>query len=140
VTSTGKRGWSKTLSGVPSSAKGKRSTRSRTKTASKRKTARRSARKLFGNMSIKGIVIGGSLLAAAKTLVRRMAPQLGAYTPGASALGAGVAADVMGISGKSLKTFGAVDLASEAIVDLIMPGGLVTLPGVVAQKTGGYQY
>jgi len=115
-------------------------TRRKTRVA-KKKQARKASRKLFGNMSIKGIVLGGAVLAGVKTLVRAKAPQLGAYTPGVSALSSGVVAQSIGIPGASLKTYGAIDVASEAIIDLINPGGLVTLPGMGrASGSGGYQY
>jgi hypothetical protein len=41
--------------------------------------------------------------------------------------------------GKSVASFGVIEIASELIYDLISPGGVVTLPGI-SNKTapGGY--
>ena len=103
------------------------------RTASKNKGGRRGAR-IVGNLGIKGLAVGSGLLAVAKYLVRRQAPQLGAYTTAVSNVGAGLVGKTIFGTGSSLIQFGAVDGLSELIYDIATPGGAYDLPGI---NTGG---
>ena len=98
------------------------------KTTTKNKTPRRGMR-LIGSMGPKGLITCGVLLALSKYISRRFAPQLGAYTTGVSAIGAGLFGKVLG-TGSSLLTFGVIDTAAELLTDLALPGGVLTVPGL----------
>ena len=88
-----------------------------------------------------GLLTAGMLYGAAKYVARRYFPQAGAYTGAVSAIAAGGTAKVLGTTGKSLFGFGLVELVSELVTDLILPGGLVTAPWVSASRNnGGYQF
>ena len=119
--------------------KAKRSAKKPKKGGSKRiaknkgKGGRRGAR-IVGNLGIKGLAVGSGLLAVAKYLVRRNAPQLGAYTTAVSNVGAGLVGKTVFGTGSSLIQFGAVDGLSELIYDIATPGGAYDLPGI---KTNG---
>lgn len=104
------------------------------KTTKKKKGGRRGYR-IVGNIGPKGLIVSAGLLALAKYLTRRFAPQVGAYTTAVSAIGAGAAGKVMG-TGSSLLQFGAVDGVSELLTDLALPGGMVTIPGMGPRANG----
>jgi len=100
-----------------------------------KKKRRTGGKKFFGNIGLKGLIVGGALLAGAKYLVARFLPQAGAYSSPIAAIGAGAVGSVVG-SGKSLMTFGLIDGVSELIVDLVTAGGLVNLPTIGTQTRG----
>lgn len=100
--------------------------------ASKNK-GRRGAR-IVGNLGPKGLGIGAALLAVAKYLVRRNAPQVGAYTTAVANVGAGLVGKTIFGTGSSLIQFGAVDGLSELLYDVVTPNGIYDLPGI---PTGG---
>ena len=87
-----------------------------------------------------GLISAGLLYGAAKYVARRYFPQAGAYTGAVSAIAAGGTAKVLNTTGKSLLGFGLVELVSELVTDLILPGGLVTAPWVSVKTNGGYQF
>lgn len=103
----------------------------------KKKGGRRGAR-IVGNLGIKGLGIGSALLAAAKYLVRRNAPQLGAYTTSVSSVGAGLVGKTVFGTGSSLIQYGAVDGLSELLYDVLTPGGAYDLPGI--KNSGGTRW
>ena len=128
--------------GVKSDPKSRKTSAKRPKKGGSRRTAgekgkkkggRRGAR-IVGNLGIKGLGIGSALLAAAKYLVRRNAPQLGAYTTSVSSVGAGLVGKTVFGTGSSLIQYGAVDGLSELLYDVLTPGGAYDLPGI---KTSG---
>jgi len=98
--------------------------------AGKKKSRGGSARRIIGNLGLKGLISGALVLSGMKYVVRRFAPQAGAYTTALSSVGTGVVGHVVGLPTKSLAQFGAVDGISELIYDLISPGGLVTFPSI----------
>lgn len=104
------------------------------RTASKKGKGGRRGARIVGNLGIKGLAVGSGLLAVAKYLVRRQAPQLGAYTTAVSNVAAGLVGKTIFGTGSSLVQFGAVDGLSELIYDVATPGGAYDLPGI---KTGG---
>ena len=119
----------------------------RTKSTSKpkrsvRKTAKSKSggRKTFGTFGTVGLLSVGVLYGAAKYVARRYLPQAGAYTGAVSAIAAGGTAKALNLSGKSLFSFGLVELVSEVITDLVLPGGMVNAPWVNATRNGGYQF
>ena len=95
-----------------------------------KKGIKRRANRIIGNLGLKGLISGALVLSGMKYLVRRFAPQAGAYTTALSSVGTGVVGHVVGLPTKSLSQFGAVDGISELIYDLISPGGLVTFPSI----------
>lgn len=102
----------------------------------KKKKAPKRGMRIVGSMGPKGLTVCAVLLAMAKYLARRGAPQLGSYTTGVSAVGAGLAGKFLG-SGSSLLTFGVVDTFAELLTDLALPGGLVSMPGLGAGARNG---
>jgi len=122
-----------------SKGKTKQSTSKRRKSTKKVKNTSKGSR-ILGNMGLKGLIISGAILSGLKFLMRTTFPQAGAYTTSVSAIGAGIAAKALNTTGKSLLAFGAVDGVSELITDLLMGGGMVTLPGIGGQAQGGYDF
>lgn len=121
--------------------KGKKSTSTRRKTVTKKKSRGGGGRRAFGSFGVVGLLSAGLMYGAAKYVARRYVPQAGAYTGAVSAVAAGGTAKLLNISGKSLFTFGLVELVSELVTDLILPGGLVTAPWVkTAGTNGGYMF
>lgn len=124
----------------------KKRTRSTSKPKrSVRKTAkpkgRKGGRKTFGTFGTVGLLSAGVMYGATKYVARRYFPQAGAYTGAMSAIAAGGTAKALNLSGKSLFSFGLVELVSELITDLVLPGGLVNAPWVNStQRNGGYQF
>lgn len=110
-----------------------------------RKTAKSKShsggRKTFGTFGTVGLLSAGVLYGAAKYVARKYFPQAGAYTGAISAVAAGGTAKALNLSGKSLFSFGLVELVSELITDLVLPGGMVNAPWVNStQRNGGYQF
>lgn len=132
----------KTMKQAAASWKRKGSTKTpRRKTMAKNKKKSGGGRKAFGSFGAVGLLSAGLLYGGAKYIARRYVPQAGAYTGAVSAIAAGGTAKVLNMSGKSLFGFGLVELVSELITDLILPGGLVNAPWVQNTKTnGGYQF
>ena len=98
-------------------------------------------KKTFGTFGTVGLLSAGVLYGAAKYVARRYLPQAGAYTGAVSAIAAGGTAKALNLSGKSLFSFGLVELVSEVITDLVLPGGMVNAPWVNStQRNGGYQF
>lgn len=96
-----------------------------------KRVGRRGAR-ILGAMGWKGILISAAMLFGAKFLIRRFAPQVGAYTTSLAAVGTGAVAKAVDFPGKSTLAFGAVDGLSELVYDLLTPNGLVTFPTIGA--------
>jgi len=120
-----------------STSKPKRSVR---KTV-KRKSKGGGGKKTFGTFGTVGLLSAGVLYGSAKYVARRYFPQAGAYTGAISAVAAGGTAKALNLSGKSLFGFGLVELVSELITDLVLPGGLVNAPWVKSTRVnGGYQF
>lgn len=111
------------------------------KNTAKNKKRGGGGKKTFGTFGVVGLLTAGVGYGVAKYIARRYFPQAGAYTGAVSAIAFGGAAKVLNMSGKSLFSFGLVELVSELITDLVLPGGMVTAPWVTATKTnGGYQF
>jgi len=120
-----------------STSKPKRSAR----TTTKKKGKGGGGKKTFGTFGTVGLLSAGVLYGAAKYVARRYLPQAGAYTGAISAVAAGGTAKALNLSGKSLFSFGLVELVSEVITDLVLPGGMVNAPWVNStQRNGGYQF
>ena len=119
-----------------STSKPKRSVR---KTPKKSK-GRSGGKKTFGTFGTVGLLSAGVLYGTAKFIARKYFPQAGAYTGAVSAIAAGGTAKALNLSGKSLFSFGLVELVSEVITDLVLPGGMVNAPWVNATRNGGYQF
>ena len=138
ITARGKRFIVKSASAAKAKI-GKGTSKSR-KTSGKsmaKKTKGRGQRgtRIIGAMGWKGVLISAAMLFGAKFLVRRFAPQVGAYTTSIAALGTGALAKGADLPGKSTLAFGAIDGISELVYDLLTPNGLVTFPtiGVAAR-------
>ena len=121
----------------------KRATTSKPKrrksTMPKKKGRGGGGKKTFGTFGTVGLLTAGVLYGIAKYIARSYFPQAGAYTGAISAVAAGGTAKALNLSGKSLFGFGLVELVSELLTDLILPGGLVTMPGMgVGAKTMRY--
>ena len=98
-------------------------------------------KKTFGTFGTVGLLSAGVLYGAAKYIARSYFPQAGAYTGAVSAIAAGGTAKALNLSGKSLFGFGLVELVSELITDLVLPGGMVNAPWVNStRRHGGYQF
>lgn len=98
-------------------------------------------KKTFGTFGTVGLLSAGVLYGAAKYVARMYFPQAGAYTGAISAVAAGGTAKALNLSGKSLFSFGLVELVSEVITDLVLPGGMVNAPWVNStRRNGGYQF
>lgn len=144
VTSTGKRGWASSLSGVPESAKGssktspkKASPKPRRKTmAKKKKTTKRGTR--FGNVGIKGALTGGASLLVANYALGGVG---GEYSPAIQKIGAGLAAKTVGVGGASLIGAGVMEAAA-ILMARFLGGGAVFggFGGGGAGSNGGYMY
>jgi len=120
----------------PTTKKPKRSVRRTTK---KGKRGGGGGKKTFGQFGTVGLLSAGILYGCAKFVARKYFPQAGAYTGAVSAIAAGGTAKALNLSGKSLFGFGLVELVSELLTDLILPGGMVTAPWVGAtQVKRGY--
>lgn len=105
--------------------------RRRTTTAKPKKRGG-GGKKTFGTFGTVGLLSAGILYGIAKYIARSYFPQAGAYTGAISAVAAGGTAKALNLSGKSLFGFGLVELVSELLTDLILPGGLVNAPWVGA--------
>lgn len=137
-----KTGWSKTLAGVPASAKKKTPAatkkkpqknspkKRRKKTVAKKKTKSKGNR-ILGSYSIKGLLLGSGVLTAAKIAI----PQAGAYGAGGSLIAAGAAAKFLNFPGKALLPVGVMVFLSEYIAGMIGGGGIG-----IGGNTGGYDY
>lgn len=102
-----------------------------------KKKAKRVSRALVGPLGVKGLLFGTAVLAIAKYLARKFLPIPPGYMQGAAMIGA----SFVPVGGaKILRPAGVVDLASEAVVDLVSPGGLYTVPGLGATNQGGYDF
>lgn len=120
-----------------STSKPKRSVR----TTPKKKSKGGGGKKTFGTFGTVGLLTAGVLYGAAKYVARMYFPQAGAYTGAISAVAAGGTAKALNLSGKSLFGFGLVELVSELITDLVLPGGMVNAPWVNStRRNGGYQF
>lgn len=120
-----------------STSKPKRSVR----TTPKKSKGRGGGKKTFGTFGTVGLLSAGVLYGAAKYVARMYFPQAGAYTGAVSAVAAGATAKALNLSGKSLFGFGLVELVSELITDLVLPGGMINAPWVNStQRNGGYQF
>ena len=98
-------------------------------------------KKTFGQFGTVGLLSAGILYGAAKFVARKYVPQVGAYTGAVSAIAAGGTAKALNLTGKSLFGFGLVELVSELLTDILLPGGLVTAPWVGAtQANRGWQF
>jgi len=127
-----KTGWSKTLAGVPKSAKGpgstqkksrkkspKKKTKRRKNTVAKKKTKRRGGFKLPGGLGPKGIITGILGLA----LVPRIVP---VTTPGQAKLATGLALRALKLGGGgALSAVGIMEVAAEMLggqIGALIPG------------------
>jgi len=120
-----------------STSKPKRSVRTTPKTKGKGG----GGKKTFGTFGTVGLLSAGVMYGAAKYVARRYFPQAGAYTGAISAVAAGGTAKALNLSGKSLFSFGLVELVSELITDLVLPGGMIDAPWVNStRRNGGYQF
>jgi len=88
-----------------------------------KKVVRRRRPKLFRTLGLKGVLIGGAMYALVAYLVRRFAPQAGAYTPALALAGAGLVK-------RSLLAPALAMATGELMTDLLLPGGMVTAPWV----------
>lgn len=116
---------------------------SKTKRSGKTTTKKKGGggKKTFGQFGTTGLLSAGILYGCAKFVARKYFPQAGAYTGAVSAIAAGGTAKALNLSGKSLFGFGLVELVSELLTDIILPGGLVTAPWVGAtQNNRGWQF
>ncbi|GAI74958.1 unnamed protein product, partial [marine sediment metagenome] len=111
--------------------------RRKSKTAPKKKRGG-GGKKTFGTFGTVGLLSAGIMYGLAKYIARSYFPQAGAYTGAVSAIAAGGTAKALNLSGKSLFGFGLVELVSEILTDLVLPGGLVNAPWVGASGNGGY--
>ena len=100
------------------------------KKVAKKKTYRRRSFG-FGKISLKGAIFGGLLIAAAKWLVRRFAPQFAGYESNVALIGAGLVK-------KSFLPVGVAMTVGDLIVDYLTPGGMINAPWVGAKTIGGY--
>lgn len=114
--------------------------RRKTKTTSKKKKRGGGGKKTFGTFGTVGLLSAGIMYGLAKYIARRYLPQAGAYTGAISAVAAGGTAKALNLSGKSLFGFGLVELVSEVLTDLVLPGGLVNAPWVGAGQNGTMRY
>lgn len=137
VTDKGKRGIETSAAKAREKAGLKTSTKRKVSKTGKKKGTRRRGMRIVGNIGPKGLIVGSGLLALAKYGLRRFFPQAGAYTTGLAAIGGGAVGAALG-TGKSLLQFGVVDAVSELITDLVLPGGMVTIPGMGPQVKRGY--
>jgi len=95
---------------------------------SRKKTKRRGSR-IFGNVGIKGLVVGTGILTLAKYLARRFLPVGSAYVDGLAMVGAGFS----GISGTGgMKQVGLMDVTSELVANLVL--------GKPMGNSGGYDF
>lgn len=124
------------------SPKRKRATTSKPKRSVKKTANKKTGgKKTFGTFGIVGLLSAGIMYAAAKFMARKYFPQAGAYTGAVSAIAAGGTAKALNLSGKSMFSFGLVELVSELATDLILPGGMVTAPWIgQTRNNGGYQF
>jgi len=98
-----------------------------------RRVVRRIRRpKLFRTLGLRGVLIGGAMYALVAYLVRRFAPQAGAYTPALALAGAGLVKRSLFAPALAMAT-------GELLTDLLLPGGIVTFPGV-APRIGAPRY
>jgi hypothetical protein len=97
-----------------------------------KKVARRRRPKLFRTLGLKGVLMGGAMYALVAYLVRRFAPQAGAYTPALALAGAGIVK-------RSLLAPALAMATGELLTDLLLPGGIVTFPSV-APRIGAPRY
>ena len=106
------------------------------------KTKKKSGgRRILGTFGVTGLLSAGVLDGVAKYIARAYFPQAGAYTGAVSAIAAGGTAKALNMSGKSLFSFGLVELVSEFATDLVLPGGIVNAPWVKnTRNNGGYQF
>ena len=128
-----KTGWSKTLAGVPASAKTKATTKTTKKKASSKsvkKTTKKRSGFTLGGFSPMGIAKAGALYLGVLFGVSRAAPQITAI-PGAVEVATGVVASTTGLPGVAFIALGAAKFVATTALRYVN-GGL--------GNGGGYDY
>ena len=123
----------------PASTGGKKVAKRR-RASSRRSSAKRGAKRggirLLGNMGLKGMLMGGAMLFASRSLLGGIG---GEYNAPLTMIAAGVGSKAVGVSGASLAGAGVMELGA-TLVGKLLSGG-IALPFIGGGGvSGGYDY
>ena len=121
----------------PASSGGKKMVKKKRASSIKKKRAKRGGGiRLLGNMGLKGMLMGGSMLFASRSLLGGIG---GEYNNPLTMIAAGVGSKAVGVSGASLAGAGIMELGATLIGKLLSGG--IALPFIGGGGvSGGYDY
>jgi len=123
----------------PASTGGKKMAKRRRASSTRKRSAKRGAKRggirLLGNMGLKGMLMGGAMLFASRSLLGGIG---GEYNAPLTMIAAGVGSKAVGVSGASLAGAGIMELGATLVGKLL--GGGIALPFIGGWGSGGYDY
>ena len=120
----------------PASTGGKKVAKRRRASSTRKKSAKRGGIRLLGNMGLKGMLMGGAMLFASRSLLGGIG---GEYNAPLTMIAAGVGSKAVGVSGASLAGAGIMELGA-TLVGKLLSGG-IALPFIGGGGvSGGYDY